>query len=46
MPKIYSSVGRLAREVGDTVEEMGEQGEVQTTEERGDVGCHGFWQKG
>ena len=45
-PKIYSSVGRLAREVGDTVEGTGEQGTVQITEERGDVGCHGFWQRG
>jgi hypothetical protein len=45
-PKIYSSVGHLAREVGDTVEKTGEQGEVQTTEEHGDVGCHGFWQRG
>ncbi len=40
--KIYSSIGHLAREVGDTVEETGEQCKVQTTEERGDVGCHGF----
>ena len=32
--------------MGDTVEETREQDEVQTTEERGDVGCHGYWQRG
>ena len=32
--------------MGDTVEGTGEQGTVQITEERGDVGCHGFWQRG
>ena len=48
-PRIYSSVGRLAREVGDTVAETpttGELDEMQTTGERGDAGVHGFWQRG
>ena len=46
-PRIYSSVGRRAREVGDTAVDTpatGERDGMQTTEERGDAGIHGFWQ--
>jgi hypothetical protein len=48
-PRIHSSVGRLAREVGDTEAETlttGDLEEMQTTGERGDAGVHGFWQRG
>ena len=47
-PRIFSSVGRRAREVGDTAVDTpvtGERDEMQTTEERGDAGVHGFWQR-
>ncbi len=47
-PRIFSSIGRRAREVGDTAVDTpvtGEQDEMQTTKERGDAGVHGFWQR-
>jgi hypothetical protein len=47
-PKIYSCVGRRAREAGiavvDTPATGGRDG-MQTTEERGDAAVHGFWQR-
>ena len=46
-PSIHSSVGRLVREAGDTHEvPAAPRGIEQPTVERGDVGCHGFWQRG
>ena len=47
-PRIFSSVGRRAREVGDTAVDTpatGDRDGMQTTEERGDAGVHGFWQR-
>ena len=47
-PRIFSRVGRLAREAGDTevTPPTGDRDEMQLTEERGDAGAHGFWQRG
>ena len=46
-PSIHSSVGHLARAVGDTHVVPPAQGVIEEiTVERGDVGCHGFWQRG
>ena len=46
-PRIFSSAGRLARAVGDTAEVPTQRdGDESPTEERGDIGCHGFWQRG
>ena len=46
-PSIHSSIGCLVREVGDTHEvKPAQRGIKQPTVERGDVGCHGFWQRG
>ena len=46
-PRIFSSVGRLAREVGTAADTpaTGDIDGMQTTEERGDAGVHGFWQR-
>ena len=47
-PRIFSSIGRLASEAGDTMvtSPSGERDEMQLTEEHGDAGVHGFWQCG
>ncbi len=45
-PRIFSSIGRLAKEAGATVvtPPSGERDKMQLTKEHRDAGAHGFWQ--